>query len=229
MTVVEESVSGLEGGSDISMAPLSGGTVAGRIPQSPVVPAKEVEKQSAALGPDQWRSLMLAQPTESNLAKLIEAYSKKEIEARAFYMIVGDLMTSNKPEVQVLGIKAARAFPSAQSFQILVANEEALLKDNQKELEEAFATYAQSSRNGILIMAMQSGDREVIERAITIAMTSYQKAKEQSQSGNSDANLILISFARFIPVLQVLSTNEDPQIAQTATGALSQLQRVAAN
>jgi|GEM_PF-1483043 len=195
--------------------------------------AKGDAEDKNTLSPDQWRSLLAAQPTKENVAKLIAAYSAKEIDDQAFYTIVADLLRSNKAETQALGLIAAKSTYNAQSFSVIAKYYDQLPADLQTQAHAYLLTYAVTPRLGLLASALRSSDVAVVEAATEVVMEGYRKAKEggvtvpasdpRTSRGDVFTNSVA-SYAQFVPIFQQLAQSEDPTIRALASSALSQIQ-----
>lgn len=232
MQVVEETAGTLTGFDGLG----AGAVVSDRAPQSPVTQALQDQPENNGskeeLAPSQWRALLLAQPTEENINKFIQAYGSGAVTAQDFYQISSELLASNKTEVQALGLKAIAAFPSLRSFKVLVGFESQADASLDAEVAKAFKSYEQSSRSGVLFAALASQETAVVSRAIEISVNSFQVARSGSQAGRGErgqSEFVINSYARFVPVFQSLAQSSDGVIAQNAAEALSLFQVVAAN
>jgi hypothetical protein len=184
-----------------------------------------------SLSGSQWRALILAQPTKSNVAKLVEAYNAKEIEDATFYTIVTDLFRDNKAEYQELGLTAMKSVYSAKSFSVTSMYYDQLAPEVQEKAHAYLLSYAVNSRFPILMTSLQNPNAEVVATAVQVVLDGYQKAKDgisptadpRLSRGDVTVNSVA-GYSKFLPVFQLLSQSQDTVIAGLANTALSQIQ-----
>lgn len=188
------------------------------------------------LSGDQWRALMMAQPTKENMAKLLEAYSKKEVDDQTFYMIVTDLFRSNKAETQALALTAVKSNYSLKSFSVTSQYYDQLTPELQQQAHAYLLNYAVSARLSILMSALQSPDVEVVGTAAQVVLAGYQNAKggvvSSGDPRNSRGDITINSvsgYSKFIPIFQQLAQSHDSSIVSLANTALSQIQSTVAS
>lgn len=193
-------------------------------------PAKEVK--NGGMSSSQWRSLISAQPTKENVAKLVKAFNEKEVDAATLYTIMDDLVQSSNSDTQNLGLMIAQEIPSLRSFTVISNNYEKLGAEPKKTADAYFLSYMQSSRLGILAMALQSEDADIVHRAAQVMVLGLQNAKSGTADPSSRPGRGVTvagtskssQFAQFIPLFQNLERNSDSAISGLAQNALSQLQ-----
>lgn len=198
------------------------------LPSAPVSP--DVAKTNeGALSPAQWRSLIVAQPTKENIAKLVEAFNGKEVDTNTFYLIMNDLLQSSNTDTQSAGLTLAQSVPSLKTFTVLNENYDRLSNTNKASADKYFLTYMQTSRLPILAMALKSSDASVVHRAALVMVTGLAQVKDTPGSkDNRPARGIVASrdntYSQFIPILQQLIQSSDSSVAGLAQSALSQIQ-----
>ncbi|WII73165.1 hypothetical protein QJS83_04670 [Bdellovibrio sp. 22V] len=196
-------------------------------------PAQAKEDKNV-MGGDQWRALLMAQPTKENVAKLMAAFSNNEIDEQMYYTIVTDLFRNNKSEVQALGLVAVKGAYNVKSFSITAQYYDQLTPEVQTQAHAYLLTYAVSGRLPILASALQSSNAEVVMTAVEVVKHGHQQAKDGVNPGsdprNSRGDVVVngvAGYAKFIPIFQQLSQSQDATIAGLASSALSQIQTTA--
>lgn len=183
------------------------------------------------LSGNQWRALILAQPTKSNMAKFVEAYNAKAVDDVTFYTIVTDLFRDNKAENQELGLMAVKAVYSAKSFAVTSQFYDQLAPGVQEKAHVYLLSYAVTPRLPILLTSLQNSNAEVVATAAQVVLAGYQKAKDgisptpdpRLARGDVTVNSVT-GYAKFLPIFQQLALSQDSVIAGLANTALSQIQ-----
>ncbi|MGZ3770759.1 MAG: hypothetical protein ACXVCP_06215 [Bdellovibrio sp.] len=183
------------------------------------------------LNANQWRALIMAQPTKENVAKLVEAYNQKEVDDQTFYTIVTDLLRNNKSEVQSYGLAALKSVYNEKSFAVTAKYYDQLSPELQPQAHNYLLSYGVSGRLPFLISALQSSDADVVEAAAQVVMDGHKKAKGGTnaivdpRASRGDVMLNTVStYSKFIPVLQHLTQSQDANIASLATTVLNEIQ-----
>lgn len=193
---------------------------------------KGPEKQKDVLSPAQWRALMLAQPTQDNLLKMVSAYQDRELDSNSFYGIVRDLLKTNKAESQTLGLYALRVTPSYASFSELVHSSEVIDANLQTAANQAILSYGTGSYIGVLGVAMAGKDITVALKAMEMVNTNITSlkaslnGKDQTSKDPEIQKLVVQwnSYKSLSATLKQLATGTDQQLAQLASTALAALQ-----
>ena len=189
------------------------------------------------LSVDQWRALVLAQPTPENIAKMVAAFNANELEADGFYSIVADLYKDRRSEVQKMGLMAAGAAYNAMAFAVTAQSYATLNADVQPEAQTYLNSYGASTRLPALAGALRSDSPEVVELAAQIVITAYQKASAGGSNTvgldprNSRGDITMLStsnFSQFVPIFQDLANSNDAEIKNLANTALGQMQNLVA-
>lgn len=197
-------------------------------------PTDSKDKKNTMDG-NQWRVLLMAQPTKENVNKLIEAYSNNEVDDQTFYGIVTDLFRNNKPEVQSYGLTAVKSAYNVKSFTVTTQYYDQLAPEVQQQAHLYLMSYGVGGRLPILLTALQSSDAEVVSVAAQVVMEGHKKAKDgvssatdpRASRGDVMVNTVS-SYTKFVPVLQHLSHSQDASIASVATSALNEIQSTVA-
>lgn len=192
---------------------------------------KTAEEKTAGLSGDQWRALLQAQPTKENIAKLVVAYSNKEVDDQTFYVIVTDLLRNNKAETQALGLMALKGTYSTKSFAVAAQYFDQLAPEVQTQAHSYMLSYAVAGRLGYLMSALQSNNADLVATTAQVVMEGYQAAKagtplsEDPRGIRGDVVVNSIDgYAKFIPIFKQLAQSQDGEIAGLASAALSQIQ-----
>jgi len=194
----------------------------------------EEEKDKDTLSAAQWRSLVVGQPTKENVMKLVAAFGAKDVDAGTLYTIMSDLMQSSNAETQSQGLLIGQSVPSYNSFSIVSVNYEKLDASVKKSADDYLAGYMQSSKLGILAMALQSENTQVVYHAAQAMVTGLTKVKSGQGTvtgGNRYDSVRGVvasssgkSYSQFVSILQNLVTNGDSSVAGLAQSALTQIQ-----
>lgn len=183
---------------------------------------------------DQWKSLMLSQPTRENALKLVEALQKNEIDIASYNEISELLIKDNSEDKKKLGILILTATTSLESFKLAAKMMSTVSTENQKALNDYIYSYSRPQTLPILEQILKSPDTElktlaadVISKGFELIRTSAQ-ASANSSRGNrnnpSSSSPTLNNFKRLVPTLQWLVSNPTSGLSQWAQGLLSQLQ-----
>lgn len=193
-------------------------------------PADPKDKRNELNG-NQWRALLMAQPTKENVNKLIEAYSKKEVDDQTFYTIVTDLFRNNKAEVQAYGLAAVKSAYNDKSFALTAHYYDQLAPELQPQANNYLLSYGVAGRLPILLSSLQSSDVEVVTAAAQVVMEGHKKAKGgvnpamDPRASRGDVMLNTVSsYTKFVPVLQQLAQSPDAAISGMATTVLNEIQ-----
>jgi len=181
--------------------------------------------------PDQWRSLISADPTKANVASLMAAYASGQVDETTVLLIVKDLLDSNKDASQSLGIYALSSVYDARSFELIVDNSGQLDATNQASANTYMSSYANGHLSA-LAGALQTSDDNAVTKATAIVLAGYSQAKSgggltQSSGTGKTSTGTTASYAQFIKIFTTLSKSSDATIANLANSALSQMQTTA--
>ena len=190
-----------------------------------------VRKNAETLSAAQWRALVLGQPTKENIAKLVEAFNRREVDVNTLYQIMNDLMQSSNTETQSAGLLLAQAIPSLKSFSVVAENYEKLSAPGKLAADVYFLTYMQTSRLPILALALKSSETVVAHRAAQVMVAGLASIKNPAGKADPRSGRGVVAsggttsvYSQFIPILQQLIQGGDSSIAGLAQNALSQIQ-----
>ncbi len=197
------------------------------------------DKDANKRSPDQWRALLLADPSYENMKALMQAYSEKQIDQASYYRIIQSLLENQNAQTQNVGLYGAQGFPSVESFTVIVKHEDVLGVGNangpKKFAEQILLGYNQAQNIGILGQVLRSNDEEVVLKAGDVIITGIQKYRngesinEGNRSNRGDVRIRSASqYSVLIPVLQQLASTPNSNIAQLASSVLSQIQSLMA-
>ncbi len=197
--------------------------------------AKDDQKKDGR-SPDQWRALLLAEPTYENMKALMAAYADKQIDDGNFYKIIQSLLENQNAQTQNVGLYGAQSFPSVQSFSLIVKSEDVLSGNSKKFAEEILLGYNQPQSIAILGQVLRSNEDAIVMKAGDVILAGIQKYKngESISEGNrttrGDVKIRSASqYSVLIPILQQLSTNQNTSVSQLAGSVLSQIQSLLAS
>ncbi len=194
------------------------------------------EKNKDQRSPDQWKALLLAEPTYENMKKLILAFSNKEIEPVHFYKILQSLIENQNPQTQSVGLYGAQSFPTVESFTLIVKSEDILTGNAKKFSEQILLAYNQPQSVGVLGQVLRSSDEAVVLKAGEIIMAGIQKYKngesvaEGNRTSRGDVKIkSATQYSVLIPTLQQLASHSNGTVVQLANSVLSQIQSLLAS
>ncbi|MGE5087313.1 MAG: hypothetical protein ACM3MG_13500 [Bacillota bacterium] len=180
---------------------------------------------------EQWRSLVLGQPTQANVNKMVAAYMAGDMTDSEFYGIAKELMHNSNSETQALGLSAVSSFYTTSAFATVATSYSVFPTEVQTKADAYLLGYANTGRLGILASALKSSSTDVVSMATQIVLKGYQAAKSNVGSGTSgstpgsDVSVNAVSsYTRFVSIFQTLAQSSDSEIASLAISALNQIQ-----
>ncbi|MEK2689952.1 hypothetical protein [Bdellovibrio sp. GT3] len=221
---------GFKAGSD----DLSTGAGAGAVAQAGAGAATDKANKEAdknAMTANQWRSLVLGQPTKENVNKMVVAFMEQELTDAEFYGIVKELLQNSNAETQALGLSAASTFYTATAFNTVASSYKGFSADMQTKAMAYLLGYANAGRLSALASSLKSSDVEVVNLAAQVVVKGYNSAKEGTATsqgnrfrGDAFTNA-LGNYTQFVTLFTELSQNsQSSEIASIANSALSQIQ-----
>lgn len=217
------------GGSDIG--PTSNGGSVVQVANTPNVnkPSDSGTPADKKVSAEQWRSLVLGQPTQANVNKMVAAYMAGDMKDAEFYAITKELMHNTNVETQTLGLSAVSSFYTLNAFAAVATSYSVLPTEVQTKADAYLLGYANSARLGILATSLKSSSTEVVEMASQIVLKGYQAAKENVGNGENNGasgskDNAVANYTRFVAIFQTLAQSTDSEIASLANSALSQIQ-----
>jgi len=198
--------------------------------------ANEDQKNKDQRSPDQWKALLLAEPTYDNMRKLMRAYSDQEIDEASYYKIVQALIENQNPQTQSVGLYGAQGFSTLQSFTIIVKSNDVLSGNAKKFADQILVGYNKPQSVGVLGQALRSNDEAVVMKAAEIISTGIQKYKngesiaEGNRTSRGDVKIKSASqYSVLVPILQQLANTPNASVSQLAGSLLSQIQSLLAS
>ncbi len=198
------------------------------------------EKMTSA----EWRSLILTQPSQENMQKMIKALPAGEIELDTFLEISEALIKDNSQEKRRMGIWSLTSVYRQEAF-IMSAH---LAPDtdaaSQKLLNEYLYNYNRAQTLIILEQVLKSADAVAAAAAAQAITKAIENIKSTTATGNTTAaisdrgggrtagqppqaqQLTLSSYQRLIPTLKFVAEKNLNNLSQWAQNLLSQLQSV---
>jgi hypothetical protein len=195
-------------------------------------PEDQPEKEK--LTADQWKSLVLSQPTQENILRMVEALKNDEIDSASYLEISSTLIRDNSEEKKKLGVMALTAHLSVENFSMAVKVQGTLTGSLQKAVQDYLFSYNRIQGIAILDQALKSQDTEVrtvaadmISRAVTAIQSGqplFSTSTGRGSRGEASSSTTLNSYRRLLPTLQWLVSNPNLGLTQWAQRLLSQLQ-----
>lgn len=193
--------------------------------------ANQKKKKSFA----QWREQVFAQPTRETINSFLDAYKKGEVSAVEVQAMAQDLLDQNNENLKGLGLYTLRATPSLASLSQLVHIEEKLSATYKVYVEQAYLAYMQPQNVGFLGQALQTKDKTLIAKTLTILNTNLPNvgkidSRQGRDNGSLASGLSMSSFVGLLPALSTLSTSQEfAALAQQAMAYIQSSNNVAQN
>lgn len=174
--------------------------------------------------PEQWKSLLLSQPTPENMQKLIKAFESGDIDATAYYEVLGALLKSSSSNAQAVGLQGAKAFPTGKSFILVAQNIENLRRDSKGQAEAFLDSFAQASKFPALAQAMTLGDVDVAKLAVEVLLKSKTgQVSNDPRSLRGDGTSAPAGYSQFVQIFNRWKESDNLALRSLAQGALSAL------
>lgn len=195
---------------------------------------KNESSDEEVLTADQWKSLMLSQPTRENAFKLVEALQKNEIDIASYIEISELLIKDNSEDKKKLGVWILTASNSVDSFKLASKLMPTVDTENQKILNDYLYSYSRPQSLSVLEQILRSSDAELKTLAADVISKGFESVRTDTQANQnsnrgirnqaSPGNTSISNFRRLVPTLQWLVSNPNSGLSQWAQGLLSQLQ-----
>jgi hypothetical protein len=211
---------------------------AGNAAAAPAPAADSSPAKDDKLSPAQWIALILGQPTQANMYKLMQAIQSGDAEQDTFYTIVSELLKSTSSDKQKLALYAVNAEPTAQSFAAIVENEVHLSGDLKAKAETFLESFKAPTpaRASVLAKVLQIPDAAVVVRATSIFIEGYAAVSLGTQTPTPGSVTVSIMSVKtyssyFVSVFTHLQASSDETIRQSGQKGLStiNISNVAAN
>ncbi len=205
------------------------------------------ESESETLTSAQWISLVLAQPTEANLGRMIRAMQKGEMEISTYLDITEKLIRDNSRDRKRLGVWALTSIYRREAF-VAAAHLAAVSELSlQTLLQDYLFQYNQSQRLLVFDQVLRSQDpvaAAAAAQAITRSISAIQKEQGPNTespapslntsgrtgglrlagNGGAQFQVSLKSYKTLIPTLRLVADRNLHNLSQWAQSLLSQLQ-----
>jgi hypothetical protein len=171
------------------------------------VSSNEVQNQEKdeVLSPQQWRALVLAQPTQKNMDKLVAAVEKKQIEEKEFQEIIHDLLKSQNKDQNTLAFYGINKVATASSFIFISQIRDSLHQDLKPKADQLLASYSNIPKRNELLKVLLAQDVVASLRAAQVVKSAIELALN-GQGGVPPSNelrlLSLDSWQKFATVFQ---------------------------
>jgi hypothetical protein len=182
------------------------------------------DKKTAA----EWKSLILSQPSEANVQKMMKALPAGEIDLETYLEISETLIKDNSQDKRRMGVWALTAVYKQEAFVLashLVGDTDSA---TQKLLNDYMYNYNRSQTLGILDLVLKSQDTIAAAAAAQSITRAIQTLKSQQSSGSHTGGTVqqlsLNSYQRLIPTLKFVIAKNLNNLSQWAQNLLSQLQ-----
>lgn len=193
--------------------------------------AKQKNKKTFA----QWREQIFAQPTRETINAFLDAYKKGDVNATEVQAMAQDLLDQNNELLKGLGLYTLRASPSLASLSQLVHVEDKVSASYKVYVEQAYLAYLQPQNVGFLGQALQTKDKTLIAKTLTILNTNLPNvgkvdSRQGRDNGSLGSGLTMSSFIGLLPALSALSTSQEfAALAQQAIVYIQSSNNVAQN
>ncbi len=189
-------------------------------------PENKEEDKKKAMSIEEWRQLLMAEPTLANMNKFLMAFRKKEILSDEYYGLSQELVVSAKKEHQAAGLYALQSSPSVTSFSMIVKNLPLLSEEARITGQQILLSYSQPQNLGYLSQALQSSDPEVVKHAaeaITYGLAKVKKVPKDPKAppGEVAASSVVQSYGRFLQVFETWQQSGDQMLMGLAQNFLS--------
>ncbi len=188
---------------------------------------------------EEWEVLVLRSAHKKNTAKLIEYHQSNLIPQGVFYQVVGAMLQDSSLALRKLGVEAAGATPSLQSFTAM-----AMAMENESHGSEIrgliisrLASYQMLNHVSFLrqVLTASESDFPLIIAAQQVQLSAQRNLQtaentdDNSSQGNNNglpvAHPNASQFDRLIPLLNGLSsTASSPQLIEAAQDAIQTIE-----
>lgn len=207
----------------------SAAAVAAQDPQSDS--SANDDKSKAKKSFEKWRAEIFATPTKETMTLFINAFRKGDVTATEYQAMAQDLIDQSDSNLKGLGLMALRAQPSLASLSQMVHVEAQLPAALQAYVQAAYLSYFQPQNVQYLNQALQTKDKTLVLKSLTLLTTNLPKIKTGDVSAFIDARnrrdaasetLSMNSFRTLIPALTSLASSQEQNLSGIA-GQLANL------
>lgn len=186
--------------------------------------ANNTTKEDNKRSPDQWKALVLAQPTQANIKAMYSAVVAKELDQDTYFSVMDSLLMNPKSETQEAGIYAASLVGNPTAFSHVAQHEETLsasVKDGNAK--KFFSSYAVAAKLDVLASILKMTDIDTVLKGIVVAKEAKSTKGGVTSTDPSVLNAYSTAFdTKLKKILETLAANtSNQQIAAAAADALS--------
>lgn len=189
------------------------------------------DKSKAKKSYSQWRQEIFAKASKEAVSDFIAAYRRNELTATEYQAMAQDLLEQSNANLKGLGLMALRSQPSMASLSQLVHAEETTPAPALKAyIDQSYLAYVQPQNVQYLNQALQTQDRKLILKSLSLLSVNIPKIKSGDvsvlldsrhlRSGES-ADLTLGSFQQLLPSLNLIGSAQVPEISTLAQQVVS--------
>ncbi len=178
---------------------------------------------------------LLVDPKTERIGALVTAIKNEEIAAGELQSFIGQMLKSDKSNVQSVGIYLAYYTPGYQGFSVVATNQETLNPEVKTYSEQFLTSFTQPSKLSVLAQALQSSDIKVVVKAGEVIISGLQKIKSgqaidysaRSNRGNNEVKSASV-LGYFLPIAENLKSSQNQTIASIGNALSQQLSQFTA-
>jgi hypothetical protein len=176
---------------------------------------------------------LLTDPKPERIGQLVTAIKNGDIETRELYNFLDKMMSSDKPNVQSVGIYLAYYVPTVESFKMVVLHQEKLNPEVKAYSDQFLTSFNQPSKLPVLAQALQSNDIKVVLKAGEVVIFGLQNIKNgqtidygaRSNRGNNEVKSSSF-LGYFMPIAELLKSSQDQTVASLGNSLAQQLSQI---
>ncbi len=190
------------------------------------IPPLVDEEKKPVKSLQEWRSLLLSQPTKANMDEFLAAWRAGEVDANGFYQVTSELIAIRSKDPQNLALYALQAVPHLRSFTTIARSMPNLTAENQIIARQILMTYSHPNRLNILSQALKTDDINVVRLAAEVVTFGLSRAKsgqgtDPRQSRGQITPLNVNAYAPFVVTFQQFLQSGDSVLVSLANSFLS--------
>jgi hypothetical protein len=170
-------------------------------------PPKDDDKKVKTL--DEWKQLLLAEPTKKNMNDFIKAWRSNEVEAAGFYQVSQALLATKEKNHQATALYGLALVPHVMSFAMIAKQEGNLTPENKTAANQILMSYATPQRLSVLDQALKMNDpvvlkkaAEVITAGLAMARSGHTNDPRQARGDTATTEASNEAYKRFLPTFQ---------------------------
>lgn len=173
----------------------------------------------------EWRQEIFAKASKEAVTDFIAAYRRNELTETEYQAMAQELIEQPDANLKGLGLMALRSQPSMASLSQLVRVAETAAAPLQTYIDQAFLAYVQPQNVQYLNQALQTQDRKLILKSLSLLSVNIPKIKSGDASiltdsrhlrGNETTDVTLGSFQQLLPSLNLIGSAQVPEISPLA-------------